>query len=125
LSGVGRVGDGLAEIDEALRFTDKTDGRWFVPEILRTKGELLALRGSDSPTMILELLLRSMNQARSQRALYWELRTAMSLARVFRDLDRSGEALACLQPVYDRFSEGLGTLDLITAERLLDELRLH
>ena len=125
LSGVGRVGDGLAEIDEALSFTDKTDGRWFAPEILRTKGELLALRGSDSPSMILELLLRSMNQARSQRALYWELRAAMSLARVFRDLDRSGEAFACLQPVYDRFSEGWGTLDLITAKGLLDELRLH
>jgi non-specific serine/threonine protein kinase len=122
---VGRVGDGLAEIDEALSFTDKTDGRWFVPEILRTKSELLALRGSDSPTMVLELFLRSMNQARSQRALYWELRAAMSLARVLRDLDRSGEAVAYLQPVYDRFSEGLGTFDLITAKRLLDELRLH
>jgi non-specific serine/threonine protein kinase len=125
LGGVGRVDDGLAEIDEALSFTDKTDGRWFVPEILRAKGELFALRGSDSPTMIVELFLRSMNQARSQQALFWELRAAMSLARLFRDLDQPGDALACLQPVYDRFSEGFGTFDLITAKRLLDELRLH
>ena len=43
----------------------------------------------------------------------WELRAATSLARLLRDQDRSADAIACLQPVYDCFTEGFGTADLI------------
>ena len=53
----------------------------------------------------------------------WELRAATSLARLLRDQGRSANASACLQPVYDRFTEGFGTADLIAAKRLLDDLR--
>jgi predicted ATPase len=59
--------------------------------------------------------------ADAQGALSWELRAATSLARLFRDQGRSGDAIACLQPVYDRFTEGFGTADLIAANQLLDE----
>jgi predicted ATPase len=60
--------------------------------------------------------------ARRQGALSWELRSATSLARLLRDQGRSAEALALLQPVYDGFTEGFGTADLITAKQLLGEL---
>jgi predicted ATPase len=50
------------------------------------------------------------------------LRAATSLARLLRDQDRSGEALALLQPVYDRFTEGFDTADLKEAKLLLGSL---
>ena len=49
-------------------------------------------------------------------------RRATSLARLLRDQRRPADAIACLHPVYDRFTEGFGTADLIAAKRLLDEL---
>ena len=52
-----------------------------------------------------------------------ELRAAASLATLFRARGRPDDAITCLQPVYDRFTEGFGTADLIAAKRLLDDLR--
>jgi len=54
--------------------------------------------------------------------LSWELRAATSFARLLRNQGRPADAIACLQPVYDRFTEGFGTGDLIAAKQLLDEL---
>ena len=51
-----------------------------------------------------------------------ELRAATSLARLLRDQGRSTDAIARLQPVYDRFTEGFDTADLMAAKQLLDEL---
>jgi non-specific serine/threonine protein kinase len=123
LGALGRFDESLAEIDGALHFADENNSRWFVPDILRTKGELVALRGSDDPEMVTNLFLRSMNQAHDQQALFWELRTATSLARHLRNHRRPGDALAHLQTVYDRFTEGLDMADLKSARALLDSLR--
>jgi non-specific serine/threonine protein kinase len=60
---------GLRQIDKALELAMETDYRWFVPEILRTKGELLALQGSDDAAHIEDLFRQSMSQAREQQAL--------------------------------------------------------
>jgi predicted ATPase len=54
--------------------------------------------------------------------LSWELRAATSLARLLHHQGRPTDAVACLQPVYDRFTEGFGTADLIAAKQLLDVL---
>jgi len=120
LAATGRIDEGLGEIDGALRFVEDTSCRWFIPEILRTKGELLALRGADDSAIIAALFRRSMGEAHEQQALYWELRAATSLARLLRDQDRRDDAVACLRPVYDRFTEGFDTADLIAARALLD-----
>jgi predicted ATPase len=53
--------------------------------------------------------------------LSWELRAATSFARLLRHQGRPADAIACLQPVFNRFTEGLGTADLIAAKQLLDE----
>ena len=60
--------------------------------------------------------------AREYGALAWELRAAASLARLLGDQGRIADATACLQPIYDRFTEGFGTADLIAAKQLLDDL---
>jgi len=63
-----------------------------------------------------------MDAARRQATLSWELRAATSLARLLRGQSRPADAIACLQPVYDRFTEGFGTADLTAAKQLLNEL---
>jgi predicted ATPase len=60
--------------------------------------------------------------ARTQRARSWELRTAMSMARLWRDQGKRDEARELLAPVYGWFTEGFDTLDLKGAKALLDEL---
>ena len=60
--------------------------------------------------------------AREQGALSWELRVALSLARLLRGQGRSADAIGILQPVCDRFTEGFATLDLREAKKLLEKL---
>ena len=68
-------------------------------------------------------LLRGMRIAQEQSARLWELRAAISLARLWRDQGRHNEARALLAPVYGWFTEGFDTSDLKEAKALLDELR--
>jgi predicted ATPase len=93
---------------------------WLTPELLRLKGELLLLQSASSAPEMAENLFRQALDG-SQGMLSWELRAATSLARLLRDQDRRPDAVACLQPIYDRFTEGFGTADLIAAKQILDE----
>ena len=68
------------------------------------------------------LFRQALDEARQQGALSWELRAATSLARLLRDQGRHADAIACLRPVYDRFTEGFETADLIAAKELLEVL---
>jgi predicted ATPase len=65
---------------------------------------------------------RALAAARQQQAKSWELRAAMSMARLWRDQGKRREARDLLAPVYGWFTEGFGTLDLKEAKALLDEL---
>ena len=76
-----------------------------------------------SPSFKAKAHRQSLAVAQEQGALSWELRTATSLARLLRNQGRPADAIACLRPVYGRFTEGFGTADLIAAKQLLDELR--
>jgi predicted ATPase len=81
------------------------------------------LQGTTGTTESVEdVFRRALDGAREQGTLSWELRAVASLARLLRGQGRPADAIACLQPVYDRFTEGFGTADLIAAKRLLDEL---
>jgi predicted ATPase/DNA-binding winged helix-turn-helix (wHTH) protein len=123
LGRVGQVADGLAAIDEAIVRSERNEERWVVAELLRIKGELLLLQGPAGAAAAAEDHFRqALDWARRQGALSWELRTATSLARLWRDQGRPAEALALLQPVYDQFTEGYSTADLTAAKALLDEL---
>ena len=65
---------------------------------------------------------RALAVAREQQAKSWELRAAMSMARLWRDQGKRDEARELLAPVYGWFTEGFDTLDLKQAKALLDEL---
>jgi predicted ATPase len=123
LGRAGRIGDGLAAIAEAIEQSERTDERWAIAEMLHIKGKLLLLQGVPNAAAAAEDYFRqAIDWARRQGALSWELRAATSLARLLRDQDRSADATALLQPVYDRFTEGFATADLKAAKALLDDL---
>jgi predicted ATPase len=123
LAQVGQVLKGLATIEEALAWTERTEELWVIAELLRIKGELLLLQGAQEAAARAEdHFRRALDWARRQGALSWELRGAASLSRLLRDQGRSADGIALLQPVYDRFTEGFDTADLKAAQELLDEL---
>jgi predicted ATPase/DNA-binding winged helix-turn-helix (wHTH) protein len=123
LADVGHVTEGIAAVDEALARSERDEERWYVPELLRVKGELVLREDEPDATPVAEDHFRqALLWARRQGALSWELRAAMSLARLWCDQNRTKAAREVLAPVYDRFTEGFETTDLKAAERLLDGL---
>ena len=124
LGKAGQIADALDVIDDAVARAERTEELWQFAEFLRVKGELLLLPGPFRDAAAAEDYFRqALDSARRQGALSWELRAAASLARLLRDHGRSAEALALLQPVYDRFTEGFETVDLKAAKALLDALQ--
>ena len=124
LGRAGQIAEGLAAIEEALAWTERADERWRIAGLLCWKGELLLLQGAQGAAAAAEDHFRqALDWARRQGALSWELRAAMSLARLLRDQGRSADAAALLTPVYDRFTEGFETADLKATKALLDGLR--
>jgi predicted ATPase/DNA-binding winged helix-turn-helix (wHTH) protein len=120
LANVGRIAEALAMLEAAI---EQFEAGSHTPELLRLKGELLLLlRTPASEETAEDLFRRALDGARRQDASSWELRAATSLARLLHHRGRSADAIACLGPVYVRFTEGFGTADLIAAKRLLDEL---
>lgn len=116
----GQVEAALATIDEVMRSGPVQSFR--TPELWRLKGQLLALAGKSRPSEAESWLLRSLDEARRQSALSWELRTATSLAGLWRSQGRNDEAQRALFSVYERFTEGFGTADLRAAKLLLHEV---
>jgi predicted ATPase/DNA-binding winged helix-turn-helix (wHTH) protein len=120
LAHVGRIAEGLEMLEAGL---EHFEPGCFTPELLRLKGELLLLQGAPAAAGAAEDLFRqALDAASRQDALSWELRAATSLARLLRHQARPADGRAVLQPVYDRFTEGFATGDLIAAKQLLDEL---
>jgi predicted ATPase/DNA-binding winged helix-turn-helix (wHTH) protein len=120
----GKAAEGLSIIDEALAQSERNEERWCVAELLRIKGELILREGAPrAATAAEEHFLQSLDWARRQGALSWELRTSTSLARLWHNQGRIAEARNPLQSVYDRFSEGFETADLKTAKAYLSFLQ--
>ncbi len=122
LAALGLLDDALAAVNEALDDVVRAEHGHdlFFAELLRTKGEIL-LR-CDSVAAAEDLFHEALDIARQHEALLWELRAALSLARLRRKQGRDGEARQLLAPVYDRFIEGFEAPDLRAAKALLDQI---
>jgi tetratricopeptide (TPR) repeat protein len=116
----GQTPEGLRTVDEALQWCESHGDQWYIAELLRVGSELLVLRADDAQAAV--HLRAALDWSRRQGAVSWELRAATSFARLLRNQGRPADATACLQPIYDRFTEGFGTADLIAAKQLLDDL---
>ena len=115
------------EFDEAATLFDDAFAagkgqveRWFAAELNRHKGQLLLRQGYSAVAE--ELYRKALSIAEEQKAKLWELRAAVSLARLRRDQRRHSEARDLLAPIYGWFTEGFGTPDLKDAKALLHEL---
>jgi hypothetical protein len=101
---------------------DVGDALWSLPEILRVNAELSTWHRAPNAVAVAEgTLHRSLELARQQTTLSWELRTATSLARLWRRTGRAEEARDLLAATCDKFSEGFGTGDFIAARQLIAE----
>jgi class 3 adenylate cyclase/tetratricopeptide (TPR) repeat protein len=117
----GEVEESLTLLDEALWIVEKTGERLLAAELYRHKGQLLLRQGHTEAAE--ELYRKALSIAGKQEAKLWELRAAVSLARLWRDQGRRTEARDLLNPVYGWFTEGFDTPDLKEASAVLDELR--
>jgi predicted ATPase len=108
-------------IGEAMSMVEQTKQTWCEAEVHRTAGEIALMSTSDR-AKAQDCFERALTIARQQQAKSWELRAAMSMARLWRDQGRRDEARDLLAPVYGWFTEGFDTLDLKEAKTLLDEL---
>jgi len=123
LGKTGEIALGLETVDEAIARCEARDEGWYVAELLRIKGELLLADCRPDAAVNAEAqFLQAFDRARRQDALSWELRTATSLAQLWRDQHRVAEARELLRSVYGRFSEGFETADLQAAKGLLQQL---
>lgn len=121
----GRRPQARATIEEALAWCDHTGERWYLPELLRLKAELVRATGSGVALREATSLCRqALDLAQRQGALAWELRLATSVAESFIDGGQPVQALDVLEPVLARFTEGFGTVDFQRASALASRLRI-
>jgi predicted ATPase len=119
---LGQLDDAWCCIDDAIDKVERSKEKWCEAEINRVAGEV-ALKSPAPDTEKAEKYFdRALAVARQQQAKSWELRAAMSLARLWRDQGKVQQARELLAPVYGWFTEGFDTLDLKEAKALLDEL---
>jgi predicted ATPase len=112
--------EGLAQIAKAANLTKTTQERWAEAEMHRIRGKLLMSMNEHSAAE--ESYHQALGIARSQRAKFWELRAAISMAQLWRDQGKREEACELLAPVFAWFTEGFDTPVLQEAKALLDEL---
>src|SRR6516162_5009649 len=129
LSYLARAYAELGQFDNALRCTgegitaaETTKERWHEADIHRIAGEIARLSSEPNAAKAEAYFERALTVAGAQQAKSWELRAAMSMARLWRDQGKHQQARDLLAPVYGWFTEGFDTLDLKQAKVLLDAL---
>jgi DNA-binding winged helix-turn-helix (wHTH) protein/predicted ATPase len=118
LEEAGEFEEALRVVEEALAVGDRNREHYYHAELYRLKGELLAAHSRKAE----ECFDQAIQLARAQQAKSFELRAAMSWARLRKSQGRSKEGRARLAEVYDTFTEGFDTADLREAKGLLNEL---
>jgi len=112
---------GLGHLAEAGRLIAETEARWAEAELHRVRGELL--RAGHDPAAAERSFSQAIDIAQQQSAKFWELRAAISLARLWREQGKRDAARDLLAPTYGWFAEGFDTPLLKEAKALLDELQ--
>jgi tetratricopeptide (TPR) repeat protein len=119
---LGQFDDAWSSIGEAMKVVEVTKEAWYEAEVYRIAGEIALMSPVQDLAKAETYFERALAVARAQQAKSWELRAAMSMARLWRDQGKPQQAHELLAPVYGWFTEGFDTLDLNQAKALLDEL---
>src|SRR5205807_3081670 len=109
-------------VGEAMTAADTTKERWWGAGANRIAGEIALKSLAPDPAKAQAYFDRALAVARQRQAKSWELRAAMSMARLWRDQGKRDEARDLLAPLYGWFTEGFDTRDLKEAKALLDKL---
>jgi len=121
LARLGHLEEADSKLERAIAWADQNGEGWYRAELMRMKGELMLQQSKTSLTIEAEdCLWRAIEIAREQGALFWELRIALSLARLRVGESRQHEVKPLLASIYNRFTEGFDAPDLRTARALLD-----
>ena len=120
---LGQSNDAWRCIGEAMTLIATTTETWYEAEVNRVAGEIALKSPEPNAAKAEAYLVRALEVARTQQAKSWELRAAMSMARLSRAQGKRQQACDLLAPVYGWFTEGFDTMDLKEAKALLDELR--
>ena len=119
---VGKFDQAWRCIGEAIAAIETAKERWWEAEVNRIAGEMALKSPAPDAAKAQVYFERALAVARQQQAKSFELRAAMSLARLWRDQGKVRQARELLAPVYGWFTEGFDTLDLKEAKALLNEL---
>jgi predicted ATPase len=117
-----QVEAGLAALSEALAAVHATGERWGEAELYRLRGELLLMLPHHDTHQAETCFQQALAVARRQQAKAWELRTAISLTRLWQQQGKQNEGRMLLIPVYSWFTEGFDTADLRETRALLGAL---
>ena len=118
----GQPEAGLNALIEAQAVMDTIEVRFYEAELHRLKGVLLLKQSVSDASLAETCFHETLDVARRQQGKFWELRAAMSLARLWQSQGKCQDAHDVLAPVYDWFTEGFDTADLQEANALLNEL---
>jgi tetratricopeptide (TPR) repeat protein len=116
----GRSEEALDLIEAAVANVESGSGTFELPELLRTKANVLLAVSPRNAARAEALIVASLDRARTQSALGWELRSATALFHLWLDQGRADAARSMLTSVYERFTEGFETIDIRTTRTLLD-----
>jgi predicted ATPase len=105
-----------------MTMIERTIEAWCEAEVYRTAGEIMLLAPKRDAAKAEAYFSHALTITRAQEAKSWELRTAMSMARLWRDQGKPQQARELLAPIYGWFTEGFDTRDLKEAKALLNEL---
>jgi predicted ATPase len=119
---LGQFDEAWGSIGEAMTLIETSKEKWAAAEVHRVAGEIALISPEPEAAKAQAYFERAIAVARKQQAKSWELRAAMSMARLWRDQGKRDAARELLTPVYDWFTEGFDTLDLKNAKALLGEL---
>ena len=122
LAAAGQLNEALAAIDNAIVETEAGTETSQFPELLRVQADILVAMPSSDEVLAEAVIMRALAEARRQCALAWELRAAMTLARLRVKQGRGQEGRELVSAVYARFTEGFETRDLKAAGQLLQSL---
>jgi predicted ATPase len=119
---LGQPDDARHCIDDAIDKVERSKEKWCEAEVYRIAGEVTLKSPAPDTKKAEKYFDRALAVAGQQQSKYWELRAAMSMARLWRDQGKRQQARELLAPVYGWFTEGFDTRDLKEAKALLEEL---
>ena len=118
----GRIEEAMTSVSDGLALVERSNERFQEAYLHRLRGDLQLAMSPDNRAEAEECYQTSIDIARRQKAKSWELQATMRLSRLWQEDGRSDEAKEMLSGIYDWFTEGFDTADLVDAKALLEVL---